>query len=169
METKFLLVKSLQESLVLRVMDFNDHRADTHLGSASFGLDVLEHDATQEEISRPILKDGHERGQLQFDVNFYPVISPSKTSEGTVQKLPETSGFRYVSYWASLTFSHRRRYCAIGPSPSQRPRQEQVYVRRSQPVRQGLPGRPLHSNPHFHPPQAHERPRMGVCHGILMH
>ena len=91
METKFLLVNSLQESLVLNVMDYNDHRQNTLLGSASFGLDVLEQDATQEDISRPILKDGKDRGELRFEVNFYPVISLSKTSEGTVQKLPETS------------------------------------------------------------------------------
>jgi Ca2+-dependent lipid-binding protein len=78
-------------------MDFNDHRSDSILGSASFGLEVLESDATQEDILRPILKDGHDRGQLRFDVNFYPVITPSKTSEGTVQKLPETSEFQYFA------------------------------------------------------------------------
>ena len=91
METKFILVNSLQESLVLNIMDYNDHRSNSLLGSISFGLDVLEQDATQEDISRPILKDGKDRGELRFDVNFYPVISLSKTSEGTVQKLPETS------------------------------------------------------------------------------
>ena len=88
METKFLLVNSLHESLVLNVMD---HRHSTLLGSASFDLDVLEQDAIQEDISRPILKDGKDRGELRFEVSFYPVISLSKTSEGTVQKLPETS------------------------------------------------------------------------------
>lgn len=72
-------------------MDFNDHRPDSLLGSASFALEILEHDATQDDISRPILKDGNDRGELRFDVNFYPVISLSNTSEGAVQKLPETS------------------------------------------------------------------------------
>ena len=72
-------------------MDFNDHRSDSVMGSASFALEILEHDATQDDILRPILKDGHDRGELRFDVNFYPVISLSKTSEGAVQKLPETS------------------------------------------------------------------------------
>jgi len=61
------------------------------MGTASFGLDVLEQDATQEDILCPILKDGKNRGELRFDVNFYPVISLSNTSEGAVQKLPETS------------------------------------------------------------------------------
>jgi Ca2+-dependent lipid-binding protein len=83
-------------------MDFNDHRADTMLGSASFGLEVLEQDATQEDITRPILKDGHDRGELRFDVNFFPVISLSKTSEGAVQKLPDTSKFLDVSPQTAL-------------------------------------------------------------------
>ena len=91
METKFLVVNSLHESLVLNLMDYNDHRQNSLLGSASFALDVLEQDATQEDISRPILKDGKDRGELRFEVNFYPIISLSKTSEGNVQKLPETS------------------------------------------------------------------------------
>ena len=72
-------------------MDYNDLRQNSLLGSADFALEVLEQDATQEDISCPILKDGKERGELRFDVNFYPVVSLSKTSEGTVQKLPETS------------------------------------------------------------------------------
>ena len=117
METKFLLVNSLHESLVLNVMDFNDHRQNTILGSASFSLEVLEHDATQEDISRPILKDGQDRGDLQFDVNFYPVITLSKTSEGTVQKLPETSTSRYATHFIPLIISFRRRYSTIGPPP----------------------------------------------------
>lgn len=117
METKFLLVHSLHESLILNVMDFNDHRSDTTLGSASFGLDVLEYDATQEDITRPILKDGNDRGELQFDVNFYPVITLSKTSEGTVQKLPETSTSHHPTRLVPLTVSRRCRHCTIS-SPS---------------------------------------------------
>jgi len=78
-------------------MDYNDHRQNSLLGSASFALEALEQDATQEDISCPLLKDGRERGELRFDVNFYPVISLSKTSEGPVQKLPETSAYQYIS------------------------------------------------------------------------
>ena len=82
---------------MLNVMDYNDHRQNSLLGSVTFGLEALEEDATQEDISRPLLKDGKERGELRFDVNFYPVISLSKTSEGPVQKLPETSTYFNLS------------------------------------------------------------------------
>lgn len=98
-------------------MDFNDHRHDTVLGSASFSLDVLEQDATQEDISRPILRDGNARGELHFDVNFYPIISLSKTSEGTVQKLPETSTPLCVVCSTPLIIFRRRRHRTTRPSP----------------------------------------------------
>jgi Ca2+-dependent lipid-binding protein len=55
------------------------------MGSASFDLIKLQEDATQEDISTPILKDGKERGTLKYDVNFYPVL---KAEAG--QPLPDT-------------------------------------------------------------------------------
>ena len=149
METKFLLVHSLRESLVLNVMDFNDHRHDTVLGSASFALEVLEHDATQEDILRPILKDGNDRGELRFDVSFYPIISLSKTSQGTVQKLPETSMSQYTTCLISLTIFRRRRHSPAGPSSGKRPRHHPLYVRRSKPIRQGLLRQPLYTDPYL--------------------
>ena len=49
MEPKFLLLNALNESLVLSVWDYNDHRKDTLLGSATFELPKLIEDATQED------------------------------------------------------------------------------------------------------------------------
>ncbi|OSD05892.1 tricalbin [Trametes coccinea BRFM310] len=89
METKFLLVNSLTENLILRVWDYNDHRANTDLGFATFDLTVLEQDATQENIEAPILKDGKERGKVRFDVNFYPVLKP-EVDAGGKETLPDT-------------------------------------------------------------------------------
>ncbi|KAI0724221.1 tricalbin [Cerioporus squamosus] len=89
METKFILVNSLTESLLLKVLDYNDHRANTELGFASFDLSVLEADATQENLEMPILKDGKERGIIRFDVNFYPVLKPEVDADGN-GALPDT-------------------------------------------------------------------------------
>ena len=90
METKFLLVNTLTENLILRVWDYNDHRANTDLGFATFGLQALEQDATQENLELQILKDGKERGTVRFDVNFYPVLKP-EADAGGVETLPDTS------------------------------------------------------------------------------
>ncbi|KAF7320046.1 hypothetical protein MKEN_00788800 [Mycena kentingensis (nom. inval.)] len=86
METKFILVNSLNESLVLSLYDYNDHRKNALLSSTSFELAQLQEDAVQEGIEAPLLKDGKERGILRYDVSFYPVL---KAEEG--QEVPDTS------------------------------------------------------------------------------
>ncbi|EMD41578.1 hypothetical protein CERSUDRAFT_110127 [Gelatoporia subvermispora B] len=88
-ESKFILVNTLTESLVLSVLDYNDHRKNTLLGSASFDMSRLREDATAEGIEAPILKDGKERGTLRFDVTFYPVLKPEVNASGQ-EDLPES-------------------------------------------------------------------------------
>ena len=92
METKFLLVNSLTENLILKLWDYNEHRANTDLGIATFDLSKLEADATHENIEQAVLKDGKQRGTLRFDVNFYPVLKP-EVDAGGVETLPDTSAF----------------------------------------------------------------------------
>ncbi|KAF9023422.1 tricalbin [Hymenopellis radicata] len=76
METKFILINSLTESLILNLWDYNDHRKNALLGSSTFELSRLQDDATQEGIESAILKDGKDRGQLRYDVSFFPVLKP---------------------------------------------------------------------------------------------
>jgi Ca2+-dependent lipid-binding protein len=95
METKFLLVNSLTESLVLSLYDWNDVRSNTLLGAATFDLAALQEDASQEGITKLVLKDGKERGEMKFDINFYPVLTPKSENGGT--ELPETSIFLLLS------------------------------------------------------------------------
>jgi Ca2+-dependent lipid-binding protein len=88
-ETKFLLVNSLSDSLAMTVYDFNEHRKNTLLGSTMFALDALKEDATKEGLESPILKDGKDKGNLRYDVSFYPVLK-AQAVDGK-QELPETS------------------------------------------------------------------------------
>lgn len=78
MESKFILINALNESLVLNLWDYNDHRKNTQLGSATFELSKLLEDATQENIRSPLLKDGKERGELRYDLAWYPVLEPEE-------------------------------------------------------------------------------------------
>lgn len=96
MESKFILVNSLQDPLVLNVMDYNDHRKDTTLGATTFELQQLLDDASIENIQLPILKDGKERGQLRFNLNYYPVLKPELV-EGKEQ-LQDTSWLTVLSF-----------------------------------------------------------------------
>ncbi|KAG1783596.1 C2 domain-containing protein [Suillus placidus] len=80
METKFILVNSLQESLVLGLLDYNDHLKDTPLGAATFELQKLLEDATQEGLELPVLKDGKDRGMIRLGVNYFPVLKPESVN-----------------------------------------------------------------------------------------
>lgn len=89
METKFILVNSLQESLVLNLLDYNDHRKDTPLGAATFNLPKLLEDATLEGLELPVLKDGKDKGMIRFNINYFPVLKP-ETVDGK-ENLPHTN------------------------------------------------------------------------------
>ncbi|CAE6512911.1 unnamed protein product [Rhizoctonia solani] len=89
-EVKFLVINSLTETLNLTILDHNDHRKDTDLGTASFELSKLTEDATQEGLVSKILKDGKERGEVKFDVSFFPILKPQTLDGGKIQPLPET-------------------------------------------------------------------------------
>lgn len=85
METKFLLINALNESLILNLWDYNDHRKDAMLGSATFELSKLLEDATQEELHSQVLKDGKERGEIRYDVSYYPVIEPKEGEDDSLE------------------------------------------------------------------------------------
>lgn len=94
-ESKFLLVNNLTDNLVLKIMDYNEFRKDTEIGATIFELAKLKEDATQEDLSHPILKDGKQRGELRFDVAYFPVLK-SQVNESGVEELPQSSTFYFI-------------------------------------------------------------------------
>lgn len=86
----------MSEHLTLSVWDYNDHRKNALLGSTSFELGVLNQDSTQEDIHSQLLKDGKDRGELRYDVSYYPVLTP----EDGQTELPETC--QCISRYAKL-------------------------------------------------------------------
>jgi Ca2+-dependent lipid-binding protein len=86
-ETKFILVNSISENLVLNLWDFNDHRKDTLLGAATFDMNQLVKDSSHEGIVSSILKDGKVHGELRYDVEYHPALEPP---EGTTE-VPKSS------------------------------------------------------------------------------
>lgn len=51
------------------------------MSSSTFELSKLAEDATQEGIVAPLLKDGKERGELRYDVSFYPVLEAEEDKD----------------------------------------------------------------------------------------
>lgn len=92
-ETKFILLKEQDIAngfLVMPLMDYNDHRPDSRLGSASFQLKTLESQPEQDNISTPIVLNGKERGEVQYSLSYYPVIKPTVDADGKPEPLPAT-------------------------------------------------------------------------------
>ena len=136
-ETKYLLVQSLKDILNLNVYDYNDHRKNTLMSAASFDLSKLLDDSTQEGIIAPLLKDGKDRGELRFDVNYYPVIEPEEGKEEILDSSTFFCAIFLRALIAVLLFFSRRNRASHCPS-SQGTRPEQVTLRRPQPTRPGL-------------------------------
>lgn len=113
-EAKFLLVNNLTDNLVLTVMDYNEVRKDTEIGATLFELAKLDDDATQEDLSLPILKDGKQKGELRFDVLYFPVVKP-QVNESGVEELPESSEFGVPCY-SHLRHTHKYA-CRCGRRP----------------------------------------------------
>lgn len=89
-ETKFLIINSLNDVLTMGVWDYNDHRTHTELGIANFDLKSVENDPEQELVVSKILATGKEKGDLQYAINWYPVLQPKKTNDGTSEPVPDS-------------------------------------------------------------------------------
>ena len=104
--------------MVLSLFDYNEHRPDTELGTLSFDLAKLAEDASQEDLIANFLKDGKDKGELRYDVSFYPVLKPTVV-EGK-EELPETSScFCFCLFYITYRLS-RCWYCAADGSSSER-------------------------------------------------
>lgn len=121
---------------MLTVLDFNEHRKDTSLGAAIFEMNRLNEDATLEGVEMPILKDGKDRGQIRFDVSYYPVLKP-QIVDGQ-ERLPETSLYkiRDLNYPTQPPF--RRWHHSFDSSPSQGARCIEVALWRTESFRESL-------------------------------
>ena len=89
-ETKFVLVSALTGTLGLTVWDYNEHRKDNELGSVTWDLNKLAEDSSIEGIVGNVLVDAKERGEVKFDVSFFPVIKPVIV-DGKPEPIPETT------------------------------------------------------------------------------
>jgi len=70
--------------LVFSVWDYNEHRKNTLLSSTTFELAGLTEDSTRENIVSNLLSDGKERGELKYDISYYPVIEPEEGKEDSM-------------------------------------------------------------------------------------
>ncbi|TGZ80655.1 tricalbin [Ascodesmis nigricans] len=90
-ETHYIIVTNLNDSLSLKVFDYNDVRKDKELGVASFPLENLREIPEHEGVEMPVTSGGKTRGQLSFDVRYFPVLEGATLEDGTKQPPPESN------------------------------------------------------------------------------
>ncbi|BGP71461.1 Tricalbin-2 [Rhodotorula toruloides] len=90
-ETHFVLLNTLNDALTMKVFDYNDHRPDSDLGTVSFDLKSLADDGEQPDLIGEVILDGKTRGQVRYDLKYYPVLKPTKLADGTLEPVPETT------------------------------------------------------------------------------
>ncbi|KAI8365587.1 C2 domain-containing protein [Blakeslea trispora] len=91
-ETLFVLLNTVNETLVMELMDRNVGRADSSLGTCIFDLKSLsDSDNVIEGLSLPVLKKGKTCGEVKCDLQYFPVNAPNKQEDGTVVPAVESN------------------------------------------------------------------------------
>jgi Ca2+-dependent lipid-binding protein len=90
-ETMNVIVSSLKESLTMTVYDYNEYRKDKELGIATFPMDQLEQNNELENVQLEVMANGRQRGVIQADIRFFPVLEGRKLEGGVEEPPPESN------------------------------------------------------------------------------
>ncbi|KAK9760619.1 Tricalbin-2, partial [Basidiobolus ranarum] len=96
-ETFFILVHNLNETLLLEIFDKEEIKKDRSLGTASFNMATLLDTPNQDYIAAKVIREGgKERGEVYFDVMYYPVVEPTIQEDGTPTHVESNHGILKV-------------------------------------------------------------------------
>lgn len=101
------------------IFDYNDHRKDSELGTASVDLAPLREDAELLDANSTILLSGRPRGTVGYDLRYFPVLKAEKQEDGTEEPLPESS--KMTMRWSWHAQAHAMELISC-PSPFLRDR-----------------------------------------------
>lgn len=90
-DTVYVIINSFADALTLQVYDYNEYRKDKELGTATFALDQLEQATDHEDLRLEVMANGKPRGQIQANINFFPVLEGRKLEDGSTEAPPESN------------------------------------------------------------------------------
>lgn len=90
-DTVYVIIASLADALTLQVYDYNEFRKDKELGTATFALDQLEQITDHENLQLEVMANGKQRGIIQADVRFFPVLPGTELEDGSKGPAPESN------------------------------------------------------------------------------
>ena len=90
-DTIYVIIISLADALTLQVYDYNEYRKDKELGTATFALDQLEQVQKHENVQLEVMAGGKQRGLIQANISFFPVLEGRKLDDGSMEPAPESN------------------------------------------------------------------------------
>lgn len=90
-ETVYIIITNFTDSLTVQVYDYNEVRKDKELGTATFPLERLQQMPEHFNEQIDIVAGGKQRGLLNCDIRFFPVLEGSKDEEGNQLPAPESN------------------------------------------------------------------------------
>ncbi|ORX82449.1 hypothetical protein K493DRAFT_342190 [Basidiobolus meristosporus CBS 931.73] len=92
-ETFFVLAHNLSETLTLEIFDKEEIKKDRSLGTATFNLVSLLDEPVQDNVIAKVIREGgKERGEVCFDITYYPVVEPIVEEDGTTTQIESNHG-----------------------------------------------------------------------------
>lgn len=88
-ETKYVLLSSFSEPLAITAMNERVKLKDKAVGRVEYNLSSLQHQNHQGGLSCNFLRNFKPAGSFNFDMTFFPVVSPKKMPDGTIEEPPE--------------------------------------------------------------------------------
>lgn len=90
-ETLYIVITSFTDALSLQVFDYNEFRKDKELGVASFALERLQGQPDHSGEQLEVLSGARNRGVLNIDLKFFPVLEAGQDAEGHRLPPPESN------------------------------------------------------------------------------
>lgn len=90
-ETLYIIISNFTDVLTLQVFDYNEVRKDKELGAATFPLDKLQSLTEHENEQIDVVAGGKQRGLINCDIRFFPVMDSIKDEEGKLLPPPESN------------------------------------------------------------------------------
>jgi Ca2+-dependent lipid-binding protein len=80
METKFIVLRSLDDFLTLSLFDHHEYRKHRFLGESGYQLSKLKEDVIQSGLLLPLLRNEKPRGDILVDLIYYPLVKTHDSS-----------------------------------------------------------------------------------------
>lgn len=88
-EIMYVLLDSFTEPLTITAVNEREQLKDKAVGKVEYNLSSLHDHQNQKNLSCNFLRNFKPAGSFNFDLHFFPTVSPKKMPDGTIEEPPE--------------------------------------------------------------------------------